>query len=557
MVERNKQTFLQGALILVIASVLVKILGAFFKIPLTMMLKADGMGLFNTSYTLYAFFVLAAKGLSVAVSKMVSESASLGKIRESDRIFSVAFVILGIIGIMGSGLLYFGADVFAAMLGNTRASITIKAIAPSVLFVTLVSALRGFFQGKQNMYPTAFSEVIEALGKLVIGILLAWWLIKTSIEYAAAGAVLGVTSSTFVSLIFILAIYIFGKRRSKLGVSERIRTRRSIAKELLLISLPITIGASVASLTNVVDMMTIMNRLQSITQVTPEFFVKYSGFIELDILEGTITAFDGAVYEELANKLYGLYSGYAVTLFNLPLTMVVALSTSVLPAISGALKRNNTNSAKNTTQSVLRITVLFSLPCAVGLSVLSGPVLKLIFNDSLAQSLLSVISVAIVFVSLVQVTNAILQAYGRMHIPVINMIIGCIIKIVMNYYLISIPSINIDGAPISTLACYFIIAALNFIYIIKITGCKFNIGELVIKPLISAGGMGVIVVFAMNMLLGTGLDARYAVMPAIALGGIVYVMLVFLVGAVRESDVAMMPKGESIVKILKKIHLLK
>ncbi len=550
MVEQKKQTFLHGAFILVIGSIFVKILGAGFKIPLTMLIKTDGMGLFNTSYTLYAFFVLAAKGLSVAVSKMVSESSSLGRRKEADRIFYVAFVLLGIIGIAGTSLLYFGAEAFSAMLGNTRAAVCIEAIAPAVLFVALVSALRGYFQGRQNMYPTAISEVVEAFGKLVFGILLAWWFIGTSTQYAAAGAVFGVTLGTFVTLLLVLAFFIIGKKKRSINAAEKIRSVMGIAKELVLISLPITIGASVASLTGVVDMMTIMNRLQSIKNVTPEFIAKYHVLIEGHSMSK-------GIYEELANKLYGLYSGYAVTLFNLPLTMIVALSISVLPAISGALKRNDEASAQKTMQSVLRITMLFSMPCAFGLSVLAAPVLSFIFNDTLAARLLEITSIAIIFVSLVQVTNAILQAYGKMHIPVVNMIIGCIVKIALNYYLVGLPNINVDGAPISTLACYLVIALLNFVYLIKLTRLRISISEFIIKPLSASVGMAVLSVFVINVLNMNGIGGRLAVIPAILVGGIAYLLLIFLVGAVKESDVAMLPMGDKLTKTFKKLHILR
>ncbi|MCK9478925.1 MAG: polysaccharide biosynthesis protein [Firmicutes bacterium] len=549
MAYKNKQSFLYGAMVLVAASFLVKILGAIFKIPLAVLIKVDGMGLFNTSYTLYTFFVLAAKGFSIAVSKMVSESAALEKRREADKIFYVSFVVLGILGAAGSALLYFNAQNFSSMFGNTRASMCIRAIAPSVLFVTLVSALRGYFQGMQNMYPTAFSEVIEALGKLVIGMALALLFIRSSIEQAAAGAVLGVTASTLLGLLFIAIVFIASKRKFEKGAGGKVRGARSIIKQLLIISLPITIGASVASLANIVDVMTIMNRLQTIARVTPEFVIKYQSIIG--------GSFDGRINEELANKLYGLYSGYAVLLFNLPLTMIVALSTSVLPAISSAITRRDSKGAQTITKSAIRITILFSLPCAVGLCVLAAPVLNLVFSNSLAADLLRTISIAIVFVSLVQVTNAILQAYGKMHIPVINMLIGVVVKAALNYYLISIPSINIDGAPIGTLACYFLIAALNIAYIIRLTKAKFGVLDYIVKPLFSALCMAVAVSFSLNVMGRAGIGDKIAVLPVIAVGAIVYIIFIFLTGAVTKADIEMMPRGEQFSRLLQKIHLLR
>jgi stage V sporulation protein B len=548
-VSGSKQTFLRGALILLVSSVVVKIIGAVFKIPLALLIKEDGMGLFISAYTLFAFFVLASKGVSIAVSKMVSASVSVGKSREADRIFGVAALLLGVIGTAGAAALYLAPAEFLDNFVDLRAVSGIRAISPAVLFVALISAFLGYFQGKQNMIPTAVTDVIEALGKLAVGLGLAWLFIGTSTAGAAVGAIAGVTFSTLLALIFVVIMFLAGKRR-RTRSAETMRSRKSIAKELLTIALPITIGASISSLASLVDMATIMNRLQTITQVTPEFIQKYASLIDGNL-------FQGGIYEQLANQLYGLYTGYAVQLFNMPLTMVVALSTSVLPAISGAVARGDSGSARRTTLSVIRISVLFAAPCAVGLSTLSAPVLKFIFNVTLAHDLLRTVSIAIVFVALVQVTNAILQGYGRMHIPLVNMLIGCLVKVAVNYYLVAMPHINIDGAPIGTLACYFTIAALNIICVIRITGCKFPLGDFIIKPGVSVAGMGIVVVFARNLLSAAHFPERLAVLPAIAAGVLVYTALALLTGAVAEEDVAMLPKGGLLVKHLKKLHLLK
>jgi stage V sporulation protein B len=547
---RSRQTFLQGALILVISSIFVKIFGAVFKIPLVRLIEEDGIGFFNTAYTLYAFFVLAARGISVAVSKMVAESNTLGNARESNRILKISLVILGSIGVVGTGFLYFYAEGFAALLKNPNASASIKAIAPSVMFVALVSAFRGYFQGQQNMYPTAFSEVIESFGKLVFGIALAWLFIGESVEKAATGAVFGVTTSTFLSLVFIVLFFAITKRERSISIVGRLRSRREIAKELVVIAFPITIGVAVSSLTNVVDMMTITRRLQDITQVTPEFMEKYKSLINAE-------SFSGAIDSDLANKLYGLYSGYALQMFNLPLTMIVALATSVLPAISGALAKHDMNMVDKTVKSVIKTTILFSLPASVGLAVLAEPVLLLILNSSLAANLLSVVCVAIVFVSLVQVTNAILQAYGKMTVPVVNMVIGGAVKVVCNYALIANPALNIDGAPIGTIACYFVITVLNFIHIKRVCGVKFGVLDLAVKPILASAGMGAVVYYAMVWFGNIGLGLKAGVLPAIVVGVAVYVVLAFALGAVREVDILMLPGGRAIAYKLKRMKLLR
>ena len=551
MTQSKRQTFLQGALILVCANALVKIIGAVFKIPLANLISEDGMGLFNTSYTMYTFmFVVATAGFPTAVSKMVAESLAIGKQREADRIFSVSIILLAIVGVIGSSALYFGATGFASWLKNDRAYLGIMAISPAVLCVALMSSFRGYFQGHQNMYPTAISEVIEALGKLIIGYILAFVFINKSMELAAAGAVFGVTCGTFLSFTALLIMYIINKRKRASRPIEKMRTTKQIAKELITIAVPITIGASVASLTNVIDMMTVMNRLQSIKSVTEGFVVKYNSLIDYSV-------FNGEIYQKLANQLYGLYSGYAVPLFNMPLTIVVALSMSVVPAIAGAIARGDKTTARTTSESAIRITLLFAIPCAIGMSILAGPVLLLLFKSSLAGSLLEKLAIAIIFVSLLSVTSAILQAYGKMNIPVINMFIGGVIKVIINYHLVAIPSINIEGAPIGTLVCYFAIVSMNFFWIIRITGAKFGIVDFFVKPLASAGAMAVAVIFLFNSMISMGIGVKLATLPAIAFGGLIYLLMILLVGAIKQEDIEMLPRGKKFAIMLRKAHLLK
>lgn len=546
--QHKKQAFLQGALILICANVLVKLIGAVFKIPLTYLIGEDGMGLFSSSYMIYTvMFIVATAGFPTAVSKMVAESIARGKRREADRIFHVAVIILASIGVVGSLVLFFGSDLIARMMHNSRAAWSIQAIAPAVLCVALMAAFRGYFQGQQNMYPTAVSEVIEALGKLVFGYLLAWYFMHECVEKAAAGAVFGVTMGTFLGFLSLLAVFVIRKREKTRYLPELTRSYRQIAKELVWIAVPITIGASVSSLTNLADMFTVMNRLQTITQATPEFIEKYASLIDPSV-------FSGAVYEKLANSLYGLYTSYAVTLFNLPLTIVVALAMSIVPAIAGAITRGDAASAQRSTAGAIKITVLFAVPCAIGMSVLAEPILLLVFQNGLAASMLQKLAVAIIFVSVLQVTSAVLQAHGRTVIPVVNMFIGGIVKVVINYNLVAVPGINIDGAPIGTLVCYFVITVLNMYWIVRVTKCRFGIVDFLLKPLLAGGIMGAAAYFGYGLVAGLG--NRIATVVTIVGAAVVYVVVLVCLRALRREDFAMLPKGDKIAGFLEKLHLL-
>ncbi len=551
MSKNKKQSFVQGAFILVVAALLVKFIGFFFKIPLTFLIHDDGMGLFNSAYQIYTImFIVATAGFPTAISKMVAESLALERTREADRVFRVAICILAVIGVLGSVFLFAGAVNISGWIKNTRSLMAIKAIAPAVLCVSFMAVFRGYFQGRQNMYPTAISEVIEALGKLIFGYLFAWMFISHSVEKASAGAVFGVTMGTVLGFFSLFAMFLFYKKNKEPYKSGEITdSYRNITKKLIRIAVPITIGASVSSLTNLADMFTVMRRLQDIQILTPEFINKYQSII------ATLESFDGySMNEQLANSLYGMYTGKAITLFNFPLTMVVALGMSVVPVIAGALAKKDSIGAQRAVNTVVKLTVLFAIPCAIGMYILATPILQVVFHDSLATTLLQKLAISIIFVSLLQITTSILQAYGRTVIPVVNMIIGGIIKVVINYNLVAIPQFNIDGAPIGTMVCYFTVMVLNMFWIIKETKCRFGIMEYIVKPLFAGGTMGVVVHFLYNGILGFGTVGALGVSVVAAV--FVYFAMLLVIRAFNEDDIRMLPKGDKIVRLLGKFHLI-
>ena len=566
---------MKGALILGIANFIVKIIGAVFKIPLYELIGKDGSGLFNVAYQIYTFmFIIATAGFPTAVSKMVAESSARGNERESRKIFEAAALLLGTIGIIGAAALYIFSDNLAALLGNRDAAFCIKVIAPTIFFTSIVSAYRGFFQGKQNMYPTAASEVIESVAKLGVGILLAIFFTGMAIDPAldkmvdfashtvkssadrtilsASGAIMGVTSGAVMSLILMAVVYSVSKRKNRTLIQNTaVRSKGAILKELVAIAIPITIGASVSSLTSLVDLATVMNRLV----VNPKVFDNYAHLFA----PGTAFAKEAAtlgwsgleLLEKKANTLYGMYTGQAQTMFNLPLTIVVALSMSAVPAISAAIAKRSESEAAGITGSLIKITVLFALPCAVGLCVLSEGILGLLYSDADAFMLLQKLAIAIIFVSVVQVTNAVLQSYGKVYYPVISMIIGGIAKVFMNYTFI--PVLGIDGAPIATIVCYGIISLLNIIFVMRVVKIRFSIMDFVIKPLFAAAVMGGVLMLLTDVL-GNG---RLVTVLSIAAGGAAYIICAFLVRAISREDVLILPKGEKLAAIFERFKLLK
>lgn len=533
--NRNKnQTFIWGAAIIAFSHIIVKIIGAGFKIPLDrFILQTEGMGIYNSAYTIYNWlFMISTAGLPVAISKMVSESYAVGNIKEANRIFNIAKIFMLALGLGGTVILFFGADMFANAINLPSAKYSIMALAPSLFFVAMSSAYRGYTQGMNNMVPTAISEVVEALGKLFIGLVLALVFIDYGTTYSAAGAIAGVTIGTACGFIILFIGNFF--RNKKLVHNEKLfrnettpKSGRRILKKLVLIAIPVTLGVSVFTLTTLIDTAMIMNLL----------------------------AFLGYGEAERAS-LYG-YLGRAVTMFNVPPTIIAAISVSTVPAISAALSAKRDLQALNIAKSAMRITILFSFPCAIGMSVLATPILKLVYNDSSHSILLNITALSVACVTLVQTSNAILQAYGKVWTPVKNMAIGGCVKILVNLALVSQPSINISGAPIGTFLCYTTVMLLNLIDIKKTTKIKYELADFALKPIFCVIVMGIATIMTYDFALRILGHYVLAMLAAICIAVATYGIMIFLVRCIKKDDILLLPKGEKIYKLLTKLHLMK
>lgn len=555
---------------MVAANFLVKIIGAVFKIPLAHILKEEGMALFSSAYNLYAIlFVIATAGLPVAVSKMVSESVAKNNEAEARKIFHAALSLLTVIGLLGACVLFFCSGFLAKGISTEDGAapgiaLGIMCIAPAIFFVAVLSAFRGYFQGRSSMTPTALSEVAEALGKLVIGLLLASLLLPTGLVNSASGAVLGVTGGSLLGCLTIIVIYLIDKSKMKtarLPSTQAVRSTRKILLQLAAIAVPITLGAAVSSLTNLIDLFMIRQRLGTLT-VSPELYAAMLGYYGLP---GSDVAIGAHLSGKATEVLYGAYSGYAIPMFNLPLTIVTALSMCLVPAISGSFALKNMNQARRLTEVSVRLTALFALPCAAGLSLLASPILTVVYNNARAQSMLSILGWAVIFVCLVSVTTAILQAAGRVMVPVASMAAGALVKIAANFVLLAVPDINIGGAPLSTILCYFTIAVLNLIAIHRVIRPKFQLVSCVIKPIFAAVLMCAAAYFTYQAVGGwlgaaalapglsflpqdppitpveTGVLIKTAVAlgSAILAGGIVYLSAILLTKAFTKEDIQM------------------
>ena len=447
------QNYMHGAAILAVGVVIMKILGFIYKIPLGNILGDEGFSMFTSAYNIYyVFFTLATAGLPVALSRLVAEADANGRDKQEEKTFRVALLTFFVIGTVFALILYLFPNWLADnYLENPDAAPSIRAMAPSILLVCLVSAYRGYCQGNGNMLPTTVDEVLEVLFKVISGLILSAVIINMGLGLpaASAGAIFGVSIGSVVSLGYMIiykrrnydvlaAPYTGGRAPNDIPEDDdEMDSALTIVRKILTIGIPIAFGACIMAILNSVDSKLCMNRLQTA-----------AGFSYLE-----------------AKVLYGVY-GKAQTLFNLPAAFITPLTISIVPAISAAIARGNRGEAMKTAEDSMRISAAIALPMGVGLAVLSHPIMNILYPNSneAGPGLLSVMGVASFFVCLVLMENAVLQASGKEKLTMITLISGGLIKIAVNWFLVAQRPINIYGAPVGTLVSYFFMAALDFVF---------------------------------------------------------------------------------------------
>ena len=540
---QKQNSFFGGAAILAAGILIVKLIGMFYKIPLINIIGEAGAADFNNAYNIYAVLLtVSTAGLPVAVSKLVSEANALNRRNQVRRTFRLALVLFLTLGLISFLVMFFRADALAGMMNDSKAAAGIRALAPAVVCVGCLAALRGYSQGHSNMAPTSVSQIIEALCKLVVGLGLAFWLVKQGKDpdVAAAGAITGVTVGTVVALIYMVLDFFLSRGREDTHGTDRPDSAGSILANILKIAVPITLSSSMVGIVTVIDSSLVQGQLQSALDLT----------------------------EKASRTLYGNYSG-ALNIYNLPTSLMAAITASVIPAVSAALARRDRRGAARITGSALRITALLSFPMGVGLFVLGTPIIRLLFpklNVAVAGPLLSTLGIATPFVCMVLVCNSVLQAHGFINLPVIVMVLGGIVKIVNNYNLVG--AIGIAGAPVGNILCFGLALVLDLVVITRVIPNRPRLLPIFVKPAIASGIMGG-AAWAVYGLLSRILSSEQVdqagqtvravsrmgnaagIFLAIAVAGVVYLVLVVAIRAISKDDLALMPKGDKLARLLR------
>lgn len=506
--DKGNQGFYSGVFVLSLSAVIVKIIGLVYKIPMLRLLGSEGMGYFNSAYEIYALLcIISTAGLPVAMSVIISRKDDE---RHAERVFVSAMRLFIILGAIGTAIMLVFSYPLARFLGNDKSFFSIIAISPTLFFICITSAYRGYFQGCGEMLPTATSQVIEALCKLVLGLIFALVALNSGFggEIAAAYAVLGLVLGSALSSLYLLLVKKIKGTRDSVAIGYS----KPIARELILMSLPITVSAAVTSVTKLIDMTMILRRLQSIG---------YSA--------------------ERAFSVYGSYTTLCLPLFSLAPALIGSVSMSIIPRLSRAIANGDKGAQIDTVNDGITLTSIISMPIAAGLALYSREILELIFKGEseaieLCAPLLTLLAFSVSLSSMLALTSAVLQAYKHPALPLISMGIGAAVKIILAYFLIGNESVNIAGAPISTFFCDMTINIVSFSFVLRYLPGKLKIGKIFVKPFLASA----ISVAASKIIYGN-LSARYGdgrivTLLCVAVAAILYltVCLVFKVIDIKE-----------------------
>lgn len=525
--------FLKGAAILGLAAIIVKILGAFFRIPLGNILGGKGMSYYQGAYAFYIqLVVISTAGIPTAIAKIISERLAVGDERGASKVLKVTTYLMMVLGSVSALIMFFLAPTIANKTGNHGSVYSMYALVPALLFVSLMSVYRGYFQGRQLMKPYAVSQVIEQFFRVIGGLILAVVFVSAGFEYAAGGATLGASIGSFAGFLAIYYMYRKFVKENGEMLSQGEKQQESAWKilgEIFLIAVPITIGASVMPVMSITDASIVIVRLQSI-----------------------------GIDNEMAQSLYGQLSGFAQSIVNLPQVVTAAVQISIVPAIANLRIRGDKEGLSHNIETGLRLAMLIGLPCAVGISTLSEPIIQLLYPlqpDVWATTgkILGIYGWGIIFLSLYQITTGMIQGLGKPILPAMFLMVGAVLKVVLTYVLVAIPALNVMGAAVSTIIAFAVAASLNVGFILTRKEVKISYHQVFVKPIVDVVVMGVVVVGTYS-LLNWIMPGRVTTVISILVGGMVYLWMLFATDTITDDDLAIIPGGGKLAKLKNKLN---
>ncbi|MEG1255646.1 polysaccharide biosynthesis protein [Clostridium sp.] len=520
--ELTQNSVAKGFMVMTIAMMSVKVLSVLYTPILRYILGTEGYGIYYSSYTIFTYiYTIANAGIPVAIAKLVSELQAQGNYKDAIKTFKASRFMLIIVGLVLSIFMFVGAAPLSASFNSIESTLSMRWLAPGIFFTSLMCAYKGYFQGTGNMTPTAVALVGEQTLNIIFSLLCAYLLVGSGKPFGAAGGTIGTVVGALGASLYFIWIYNRNKdglkyKKNESGVSRLSNT--DIVKSILKYAIPITIGSGLQSSGTLVDLKTVKARLLS-TGLSQK---------NVDIQWGYLSLYN--------------------TLISIPMAIIGALAISLLPAISRVNTLNDKKKLRFSIKSSYRVTFMIAIPCAIGLGVLSMPIVRILGYDSEVSPLLIWGSWVLILYAISLVQTSILQGMGKVTIVTIFSVLGIIAKIFVNYMLVAVSGIGILGAIFGNAVCYLIMVILFQYQINKSLGDKISLIPCGFKPIIAGFGMGVITILSyktINIIFSFILN-RYilnviTVVITIAIAALVYLLLLISIGGVKKADLRALP----------------
>ncbi|MBQ3286199.1 MAG: polysaccharide biosynthesis protein [Ruminococcus sp.] len=601
--KNTSKTFLKGAMIMTVSMVVVKLLGMFYKIFLYRMfatyddiagfsMSSVGNGLLSNAYEVYTpLFALATAGFPIAVSRLIAESIAQKRYRDVEVIYKTSKKFFIAMGAVCFALMIGVSFLYVQMISQPLSIYAMMTLAPSVFIGCLVSIYRGYFEGQRNMFPSAASEVIEMLVKVISGLLMGWLVMKfgmdelqasgtvfgmsfdsmtiamqTLLAYSVAAAIAGIALGSLFAFLFLRIYY----ARHKFSVPDEMmrdsidaRTQSETFKILIKTAIPIIISAFIVNVSTTIDSVVIQNVLRNTAQYNPEGLIAQFDPRYAETIRSMVYPSAG---EEVSihTSLWGCFAA-ALPLLQLVTTVTQVFGTSALPNVTTAYTSGDKKELKTSMETVIKLTMMFVFPMGLSMFALARPIITLLygggFEGDVETSILRIMGFSCIAVAASTPVMSMLQSLGKMTIPLILSCISMVIKIATNYLFVSMVELNVTGAAIGTLVSFTFVFIVGMYLLIKHAKVRPDFINTMLKPLISAvicAATAFGVYMLCNHFLG-GIRGGFLIslVAAIIIAVIVYIVALMLIKTFRKEELLMLPKGNNIVTILAKLHLLR
>lgn len=529
MTEDKNSKFINSALILTLGGLIVKILGALYKVPLANILGEVGAGYQGFAYPYYNFFnsILIA-GFPVGIAKLVSEYSAKGDEIQSEKVFIATRRLMMTLGIILSITMFVFTPILASHVNMDNTKYTLQSMSIAVFFISITYSFKGYFQGRQYLRAYALADVVEQAIKVVFGLGLVAYSIKYGAEYASAISALSIGISVMVAAV--LLVFLRRRYTRKRGIVAKVKIEfseyKEIYKRVLMIAIPITIGTVIITFVNLIEGAIVISRLQSVGMAGLEAGIKY-----------------------------GYYSYYSASIVNFPQILFAPVSVAIFPVIASLIALNKLDVYKKVVNVGIKVVLFISLPCGVGLYLLSSNILEFLWPAQLEMiihtaPILQIMSFMLVALSLYGITSAILNGIGKPHLPSINLILGAITRLFICYYLTTVDGIGYLSAPIGSLASFGIGTILNFLSIYKHSKVKFNLTRIFFKPIVASASMGIVVYLSLE-LLSRVISGRVLTLLIILIGVLSYLLFLVIYKCIGEEEMEFLPGKKILSRIFK------